>query len=165
MAHSANTVRPNRSDYPTPIYQFQLSSSSFSSLVGLCGGIDRSDTATTSGSIARPRAVLPASSSSSSNDRAGGAHAGTTFAVDAGASAEKMDCDTSEKISEARCWLLENLKQTKNKGDVSPRHHILFVPLTSLLSAALLIWIRPNLPSPVPLLRGSHVRVPLRRAS
>jgi len=67
--------------------------------------------------MARPRAVLPASSSSSSSDCAGGVHAGATFAVDAGASAEKIDCETSERISEARFWLLENLEQTKNKGD------------------------------------------------
>jgi hypothetical protein len=72
-----------------------------------------------SGNIARPRAELPVSSSSSSSDCAGGAHAGATFAVDAGASADKIDCDTSEKISEARCWLLENLNKQRTKATVS----------------------------------------------
>jgi hypothetical protein len=66
--------------------------------------------------MARPRAVLPASSSSSSSDCATGAPAGATFADDAGASAEKIDCDTSERSTEARFWLFENLEQTKNKG-------------------------------------------------
>ncbi len=115
---SANTVRPKqiRLSY-SAIYQFQLSSSlSFSSIVDVCGDVVRPDTATASGNIARPRAVLPVSSSSSSSDRPGGAHAGTTFAVDAGASAEKIDCDTSEKISEARCWLLENLNKQRTMG-------------------------------------------------
>jgi hypothetical protein len=123
MAHNANTVRPKqiRLSY-NAIYQFQLSSSSsFSSLIDVCRDVDRPDTATTSGSMARPRAVLPASSSSSSSECAGGAHVGATFVVDAGASAEKIDCDTSERISEARFWLLENLEQTKNKGGRQPQ--------------------------------------------
>lgn len=70
---------------------------------------------TTSGSIALPRAVLPASSSSSSSDCTGGAHAGDTFVAEAGASAEKIDCETSERISEARIWLLENLDKQRTK--------------------------------------------------
>lgn len=125
MAHSANTVRPKqiRLSY-SAIYQFQLSSSSsFSSLVDVCGDVDRPDTATTSGSMTRPRAVLPVSSSSSSSDCAGGAHAGATLAVDAGASAEKIDCDTSERISEARFWLLENLDKQRTKATSAPGAH------------------------------------------
>jgi len=70
--------------------------------------------------MARPRAVLPASSSSSSSDCAGGAHAGASFAVDAGASAEKIDCDTSERISEARFWLLENLSPLCSSANLDP---------------------------------------------
>jgi hypothetical protein len=123
LARSANTVRPKwiRISY-SAVYQFQLSSSSsFSSIVEVCGDAAPPDTATTSGTIALPRAVLPASSSSSSSDCAGGAHAGASFAVDAGASAEKIDCDTSEKISEARCWLLENLNKQRTKATVNPR--------------------------------------------
>ena len=168
LARSANTVRPKqkRQSY-SPIYQFQLSSSSsFSSILDICGDPARPDTVTMSGNIARPRAVLPASSSSSSSDCAGGAHAGASFAVEADASAEKIDCETSENISEARCWLLENLNKQRTMATVSPRHntgHIFFfVSLTSLFDATLLIWIRPNPPSPVPPLLGSHVRVPLR---
>jgi hypothetical protein len=50
--------------------------------------------------------VLPASSSSSINDGVGGA--------DAGASAEKIDCDTSESSTVARFWLFENLDTNEN---------------------------------------------------
>jgi len=71
--------------------------------------------------MARPRAVLP-SSSSSSSDRDAGANAGTIFAVDAGTSAEKIDWDTSERISEARFWLFENLNKQRTKETISPRH-------------------------------------------
>jgi hypothetical protein len=58
--------------------------------------------------------VLPVSSSPSINDGVGGADAGAIFAVDPGASAEKIDCDTSESSTEARFWLFENLVTNEN---------------------------------------------------
>jgi hypothetical protein len=76
-----------------------------------------------SGSRARPRAVLPVSSSSSSSDCAGGAHAGATLAADTGASAEKMDCDTSERINEARFWPLQKLDKQRTKETSAPGAH------------------------------------------
>jgi len=102
----AKDIKHNNRHDPT-IYQFQSSSSSsfgiFSGVGGAAafGGTARAATDTTSGSSALPRAVLPAPSSSSINDGVGGA--------DAGASAEKIDCDTSESSTEARFWLFENL--------------------------------------------------------
>jgi len=73
-----------------------------------------------SGSRARPRAVLPVSSSSSSSDCAGGAHAGATLAADTGASAEKMDCDTSERINEARFWPLQKVSPFCSSANLNP---------------------------------------------
>jgi hypothetical protein len=99
-------------------YQFHpSSSSSFSSAIeaGAWGLAGRPDTPTTSGSMARPRAVLPASSSSSSSDCAAGAHTGAALVDDAGASAEKIDCDTSERSTEARFWLFENLDKQRTR--------------------------------------------------
>lgn len=88
-------------------YQFQ-SSSSFVSGVGVgavCEGKGCLDNATVSGNKARPRAMFPASSLSSINDRIGEAVAvadvGGTCG-DVGASAERMDCDTSERSTDAR---------------------------------------------------------------
>ena len=65
--------------------------------------------------MARPRAVLPASSSSSSSDCAADADTGATFADDAGASAEIIDCDTSESNTEARFWPFENLDKQRTR--------------------------------------------------
>jgi hypothetical protein len=45
------------------------------------------------------------------------------FAVDAGASAEKIDCDTSERISEARFWPLQNLDKQRTKETSAPGAH------------------------------------------
>ena len=99
----------------TCVYQFQSSSSS--SFVSGVEGAGRADTATTSGRMARLKAVLPASSSSSSiSDAVTGADTGTGFADDAGASAEKIDCDTSESSTEARFWPFANLDKQKTKN-------------------------------------------------
>lgn len=82
-------------------------------------------TATTSGSRALPRAVLPVSSSPSISDCVGGADAGARFAVDPGASAENIDCDTSERSTEARFWPFENLcSQTKTQKKEQREHQL-----------------------------------------
>jgi hypothetical protein len=96
----AKDIKHNNRHGPT-IYQFQSSSSSSFGIFSGVGGTARAATDTTSGSCALPRVVLPAPSSSSINDGVGGA--------DAGASAEKIDCDTSESSTEARFWPFENL--------------------------------------------------------
>ena len=85
------------------VYQFQSSSSPSSFIPGagggsVCEGAGRLDNDIASGNNARPRVVHPALSSSSINDGIGG----ETGAVDADESAEKIDCDTSEKSTEAR---------------------------------------------------------------
>src|SRR5712671_2278710 len=96
------------------IYQFQSSSSSsFTSGVGggsvFEGAARVVETDTTSGRITLPRAVLSPSSSSSISDCVGGADTGPEFTDDAGARAENMDCETSERSTEARFWPFENL--------------------------------------------------------
>jgi hypothetical protein len=121
---SGSTARVRAKDTGTTntaldrIYQFQSSSSSFDSGVDVDVGSSkegevRGDAATTSGSNALPRAVLPASSSSSISDCVDGTDAGARFAVEPGANAEKMDCETSERRTEARFWLFENLATNK----------------------------------------------------
>jgi hypothetical protein len=121
----ARTLRAKCTD--DRIYQFQSSSSS-SGVEGATGA----RTAITSGSSALPRAVLPVSSSSSINDCVGGADAGARFAVDPGASAENIECDTSERSTEARFWLFENLRlqtktQKKEQGEQRLRGASVFV--------------------------------------
>ena len=112
-----------------PLYQFHpSSSSSFSSAIeGEC--VWPHAGCTTSGNMARPRAVLPASSSSSSSDCAAGARTGATFAVDAGASAEIIVCDTSESSTEARFWPFENLDKQRTRDRQPKGAHT--VPLGS----------------------------------
>jgi len=89
------------------LYQFQ-SSSSFVSGVGVgtvCDGKGCLDSPTMSGNKARPRAMLPASSPSSINDRIGEAGVGAVVegtCGDVGASADRMDWDTSERSTDAR---------------------------------------------------------------
>lgn len=108
------------------IYQFQSSSSSSGVEGGsVLEGTTGAGTATTSGSSALPKAVLPVSSSSSISDCVGGADAGARFAVDPGASTEKIDCDTSERSTEARFWLFENLRlQTKTQKKEQREHQL-----------------------------------------
>jgi len=107
------------------IYQFQSSSSSsFTSGVG--GGSVFEEAArveaatTTSGRIALPRAVLPASSSSSISDCVGGADAGPEFTDDAGARADKIECETSERSTEARFWPFENVCPLCSSASLDP---------------------------------------------